>query len=132
MRKRHSTGGVRKQRGRWLGMWYAEGKRKSKVIGFVKDMTKGEAREMVARIVAAERAEHDTERIWKFGEFVEQIYFPFYSRKWKHSTRENNVNRIRAHLVSTFGDRELRGCRRDELQDLLDAKVATGLSFSVV
>ena len=52
MRTRHSTGGVRKQRGRWIGMWYADGKRKSKVVGFVRDMTKGKAREEVAKIVA--------------------------------------------------------------------------------
>ena len=29
MRTRHSTGGVRKQRGRWIGMWYDGGKRKA-------------------------------------------------------------------------------------------------------
>ena len=42
MRTRHSTGGVRKQRGRWIGMWYEGGVKKSKVVGFIKDMTKGE------------------------------------------------------------------------------------------
>ncbi|HLJ45443.1 MAG TPA: tyrosine-type recombinase/integrase [Bryobacteraceae bacterium] len=132
MRIRHSTGGVRKQRGRWLGLWYEGGRKKSKVIGFVKDITKGEAREVVARIVAAERAKYDADRVWQFGEFVEQIYFPFYSRKWKSSTRENNVNRIGVHLVSEFEARELPGFRRDELQDLLDRKAKDGLSFSVV
>jgi len=130
MRTRHSTGGVRKQRGRWLGTWYAAGQRKSKVLGFIKDMTKGKAREEVARIVAEERARRDTERAWKFGEFVEQIYFPYYSRKWKRSTRENNVNRIRVHLM-VFEGRELASFRRDELQNLLDRK-AGSLSFSVV
>jgi hypothetical protein len=79
MRIRHSTGGVRKQRNRWLGMWYADGRRKSKVLGFVKDMTKGEARQEVARIVAEERARRETNRAWTFGEFVEQVYFPYYA-----------------------------------------------------
>ncbi len=132
MRTRHSTGGVRKQRGRWIGMWYADGKRKSKVVGFIKKMTKGKAREEVARIVAEERARLDMNRAWTFGEFVGQIYFPYYSRKWKHSTRENNINRVTVHLVSAFGDRELRSFRRDELQDLLDLKAKAPLSFSVV
>jgi len=36
------------------------------------------------------------------------------------------------HLVSIFGDRELSGIKRDQLQDLLDAKANGGLSFSVV
>ena len=60
MRTRHSTGGVRKQRGRWRGFWYESGVKKSKVVGFVKDMTKGQAREAVAKIVAEIRAKHET------------------------------------------------------------------------
>jgi len=131
MRKRHQAGGVRKQRGTWIGQWWVDGKRESKCLGLIKDMTKGQAREAVARIVAEENARRETSRAWKFGEFVEQIYFPYYSRKWKTSTRENNINRMSVHLIAEFADRELRGFRRDELQDLLDHK-ATGLSFSVV
>ena len=38
---------------------------------------------------------------------------------------------MRVHLVSAFEERELATFKRDELQDLLDAK-ATALSFSVV
>jgi integrase len=133
MRIRHSTGGVRKQRGRWIGMWYADGQRKSKVVGSIRDMTKSKAREEVAKIIAGERAKREMNRAWKFGEFVEHVYFPYYSRKWKDSTRENNVNRITVHLVQPFRDRELSGFRRDELQDLLDVKAKKDeLSFSVV
>ena len=132
MRKRHQTGGLKKQRGKWLGQWWVGDKRQSIVLGLIKDMTKGQAKAGVARIVAEENAKRDADRAWKFGEFVEVVYFPYYSRKWKHSTRDNNVNRVTFHLVSAFGDRELSGFKRDELQDLLDAKVAAGLSFSVV
>jgi integrase len=114
-------------------MWYADGRRKSQVVGFIKDMTKSKAREEVAKIVAAERAKRETNRVWRFGEFVEHVYFPYYSRKWKDSTRENNVNRISVHLVGEFRERELSGFRRDELQDLLDLKAKRDeLSFSVV
>jgi len=113
-------------------MWYVDGKRKSKAIGFIKEMTKGKAKEEVARIVAEARARREANRAWKFGEFVEQIYFPYYSRKWKDSTRENNINRVTVHLVSEFAGRELRSFRRDELQDLLDLKATVPLSFSVV
>jgi integrase len=114
-------------------MWYADGKRKSRVVGSIRDMTKSKAREEVAKIIVGERAERQINRAWKFGEFVEHVYFPYYSRKWKHSTRENNVNRVSVHLVAPFSDRELSGFRRDELQDLLDLKVnKDGLSFSVV
>lgn len=130
MRKRHSLGGVRQQNGRWLGLWYEGGRKRSKVLGFVKEMSKGQAREAIARIVAAEKTKRDANRNWTFGEFVEEISIPYYTRKWKRSTRENNVNRIRVHLKA-FDDRELGGFKRDELQDLLDAKAKT-LSYSVV
>lgn len=60
-----------------------------------------------------------------------EVYVPYYSRKWKQSTRENNVNRVSVHLVAKLGERELSGFKRDELQDLLDGKAQT-LSFSVV
>jgi len=124
MRKRHSTGSVRKQRGRWIGMFYVDGKRKSQVVGSLKDMTKGEAREEVAKIVAAKRAPSDTT---KFEAFVDEVYLPFYRRKWKLSTCGVNENRIAVHLIPQFGDRELGSFTRDELQDFLDSK---GLKFS--
>jgi integrase len=132
MRKRYSTGGIKKQRGRWVGMWWVDGRRKSRVLGFVSKMSKTQAREAVKRLAAEEDAKRQTSRTWHFGEFVELVYFPYYSRKWKDSTRENNLNRVSVHLVRAFKDRELAGFRRDELQDLLDLKAKGGLSFSVV
>jgi integrase len=132
MRKRYSTGSIRKQRGRWMGMWWVDGRRKSRSLGLIKDMSRTAAREAVRAIVTEESLRRQANRVWTFGEFVEQVYFPFYSRKWKESTRENNVNRISVHLVDGFRDRELSSFKRDELQDLLDRKVKDGLSFSVV
>jgi integrase len=129
MRSRHSIGGVCKQRNRWRGFWYDGGIKKSKIVGFVKDMTKGDAREAVAKIVAEIQAKKETPK--KFGEFVEAVYFPYYKRKWKHSTQENNVNRIAVHLVDPYSARELVSFKRDEWQDLLDLKAKT-LSFSMV
>ncbi|MBV9506291.1 MAG: tyrosine-type recombinase/integrase [Acidobacteriia bacterium] len=131
MRKRYQTGGIKKQRGRWIGMWWVDGKRKSRVLGLVSKMSKSEARAAVSKIVAEEQGNRERNDLWRFGEFVEQVYFPFYTRKWKDSTRYNNVNRIKANLVAPFDDRELHDFRRDELQDLLDSK-AKVLSFSVV
>jgi integrase len=133
MRKsRYQKGSVKKQRGRWVAMWWVDRKRKSRVIGLVKDLSKSEARAVVDRIVTEVNAKREQNRVWKFGEFVTEVYFPYYTRKWKESTRENNVNRVSVHFVSSIGDRELSSLKRDELQDLLDAKAAAGLSFSVV
>jgi hypothetical protein len=122
----------KKQRGRWVAMWWVDRRRKSRVIGLVKDMTKSDARAVVDGIVTEVNAKNDQNRIWRFGEFVAQVYFPYYGRKWKASTKANNVNRVSVHLVGSFGSQELSGFRRDELQDLLDEKAESGLSFSVV
>ena len=133
MRKsRYQKGSVKKQRGRWVAMWWVDRRRKSRVIGLVRNMTKSDARAVVDRIVTEVNARQEQNRIWRFGEFVAEAYFPYYSRKWKDSTKENNVNRVSLHLVSTFGTRELHSFKRDELQDLLDEKAQSGLSFSVV
>jgi len=132
MRARYQTGGIKKQRGRWIGMWWADGGRKSRVLGLVKEMSKTQAGAAVNRIVTEQRAKRQANRCWLFGEFVEEVYVLYYSRKWKKSTRESTVNRIHVHLVTSFKDRELSGIRRDELQDLPDDRAKRGLSFSVV
>ena len=133
MRKsRYQKGSVNKQRGRWVAMWWVDRNRKSRVIGLVKDLSKSEARAVVDRIVTEVNAKQDQNRVWTFGEFVTEVYFPYYSRKWKQSTRENNVNRVSVHLVANLGERELSAFKRDELQDVLDEKASASLSFSVV
>lgn len=133
MRKsRYQKGSVKKQRGRWVAMWWVDRRRKSKVVGLVKDLSKSDARAKVDRIVKEVNASRQQNRIWRFGEFVAEIYFPYYTRKWKNSTRDNNVSRVSFHLVSLFGSRELSSLKRDELQDLLDAKTDAGFSFSVI
>ena len=130
MRTRHSAGGVRKQRGRWIGLWRVDGKKQSRVLGFVKDMSKGDAREAVQKIVGAERAKGNPAA---FGQFVESCYYRFKFRRWKDSTREENVQRVNHHLVSEFGDRELASFQRDDAsRTFLTKKAVRGLSFSVV
>ncbi|MGO9269578.1 MAG: tyrosine-type recombinase/integrase [Terriglobia bacterium] len=134
MRKsRYQKGSVKKQRGRWVAMWWVDRRRKSRVVGRVSEMTKSEARAVVDRIVTGVNARREQNKVWRFGEFVAEVYFPYYSRKWKDSTKDNNVNRVSVHLVGTLGERELAAFIRDELQDFLDGKAKRdGLSFSVV
>jgi integrase len=133
MRKsRYQRGSVKKQRGRWVAMWWIDHSHKSRVIGLVKDMTKSEARAVVDGIVSEANAKRNQDRVWTFGEFVAEVYFPYYSRKWKASTRVNNMNRVSIHLVEAMGALELSAFRRDQLQDVLDEKAQSGLSFSTV
>lgn len=133
MRKsRYQKGSVKKQGGRWVASWWDHHGRKSRVIGLVKDLTKSEARVAVGKIIAEMEARRQENRAWRFGEFVSEVYFPYFGRQWKASTRVNNMNRVSIHLVESLGTRELNSFRRDELQDLLDGKVRAGLSFSTV
>src|SRR5262249_30077949 len=63
--------------------------------------------------------------------FVDQVYLPFYRRKWKRSTIMTNEDRLAHHLTCEFAARTLGSVGRDELQSFLDGKGAK-LSFSVV
>ena len=127
--RRYSKGGVVQQRGRWKGLWYEDGIKKSRIVGLCKEMTKTEARQAVETIIAKLKPQSEKPL---FGDFVENVYFPYYTRKWKESTRENNQQRMRTHLLAAFRDRPLDGLLRDELQDFMDSKGNAGLSFSVV
>jgi hypothetical protein len=64
MRKsRYQKGSVKKQRGRWVAMWWVDRNRKSRVIGLVKDLSKSEARAVVDRIVTEVNAKRDQNRV---------------------------------------------------------------------
>ena len=63
---------------------------------------------------------------------MDQVYLPFYRRKWKNSTAACNMDRLRHHLTCEFGGRTLGSFTRSDLQDLLDRKAASGFSFSTV
>jgi hypothetical protein len=101
---RYGSGGVRKQRAKWIGFWRERGKQVSRVLGFATDMTKGDAREAVAEIVKGVKKETNPKL---FGPFVEGPYFDFYTGKWKANTAENNKQRIRTHLGEVFEEKRL-------------------------
>jgi integrase len=95
-------------------------------------MTKAQAQSELAALVAplnSKRSE-PSERT-SFGDFVRDVYLPFYRRKWKRSTARTNEDRLAYHLTSEFDARLLGSFDRDELQVLLDRR-AERLSFSVV
>jgi len=69
---------------------------------------------------------------WTFGDFVRQVYLPFYRRKWKGSTAVTNEDRVEHHLTCEFTGRMLNSFTRDGLQSFLDQKATAGLSFSTI
>jgi integrase len=133
VRQKYQRGSLKKQKGKWVGMFYdSTGSHRSRVLGTLKSMSKTQARAAVNKFANEANAKVDENRVWTFKEFVNEVYLPYYSRRWKRSTKENNVNRVNVHLVSALGDRPLSSLKRDGLQDLLDAKANVPLSFSVV
>jgi hypothetical protein len=47
-----------------------------------------------------------------FEQFVERAYLPVFERKWKPSTAETEIPRIRFHLVRGLGDQLMRNISR--------------------
>ena len=132
MRKRFQKGSLQKVRGGWVARWWQDGERKARMLGRVSQMTKAQAQSELAGILAPinnERSEPSEQS--SFGDFVQQVYLPFYRRKWKRSTVMTNEDRLAHHLTSEFAPRSLGSFDRDELQAFLDRK-GTTLSFSVV
>jgi len=131
MRKRFQKGNVTKLHGSWIGRWWEDGKRQARKLGRISEMTRSQANQKLAEILRPinSRSESNPNRL--FGDFIEGVFFPFYRRKWKRSTKMTTEDRIKFHLVGEFKERRLGDITRDELQTFLDAKAPT-LSFSTV
>src|SRR5260370_15797024 len=132
MRERYQNGSIKQRCGKWVGQWWEAGHRRNQVLG-PSSMTKAKAGQELAKRLEALKATHgDISKDAVLADFVTEVYFPFYERKWKASTTACNVNRVDKHIVSEYGQRKLVSFRRDEVQSFLDRKTASDLSFSVV
>src|SRR5262249_48780369 len=131
MRKRYQQGSVTKSSdGRyWIGKYREDGRHKTKLLGKIREITKSEAQERFAEFLKPLNGPDLSPDI-TLKSFVEDIYLPFYQRKWKRSTAMTNKDRVRREILAPFGQREMRTFTRDELQDFLDSK--SSLSFSTV
>src|SRR5215831_20695859 len=131
MRKRYQQGSVTTSSdGRYrIGKYRVDGRHKTKVLGKVREISKSKAKEKFRQFMSA-LAETEISPDLTVRPFVEDVYFPFYQRKWKESTAMTNKDRIRREIVTLFAEQELRMFTRDELQSFLDSK--SSLSFSTV
>lgn len=133
MRKRHQTGSLLKVGGKWIAQYWEDGHRRKKTLGKTSTVTKAAARKELDALLAPINNRSESPSPTKnWGDFVRDVYLPFYRRKWKRSTTLTNEDRLRIHLGGVFEDRKLGEFMRDELQALLDEKAARGLSHSVV
>src|SRR5690348_3447415 len=133
MRSRYQRGCVTKLRNRyWLGLWWEAGHRRSKVLGEIRGMTKSEARRRLEEIMVEVRQRSD-KRNQPLAEFITRTFLPIYERRWKDSTAATSKNRIEAHIVKgKLGALAIAEIGRPELQQFLDDKSSSGLSYGVV
>ena len=131
-RQRYQSGSLKKRCGKWVGQWWEAGHRRNRALGPISSMTKSDARKKLDGILSELNANGAAvANNMSLSQFIEGVYYPFYTRKWKRSTAANNINRVNTHVVGAFGDRKLQEFHRDDLQGFLDGKAA-GLSFSMV
>src|SRR5689334_15776074 len=136
-RKRYQGGSLQKRKHRrhwvWVALWRESGSRRYKTLGRCSEMTRGDARKRLNEILEPlnETAALPQHEPATFQQLVTVVYLPFCRRKWKVSTTGTTEQRIRTHLIPPFGDRPCQKISRDELQDYLDDKAASGLSFSL-
>ena len=133
MRKRFQSGSRVVQNGPyWIGKWRENGKDRSKLLGKVAKMRKSKAKEQLAEIVRPinEREQTAASKDVTVKEFVENVFFPFYRRKWKRVTNESRTDSITHHIIGAFGSRRLSSLTRDELQRFLDDR--KHMAFSMV
>jgi integrase len=125
-RKRFQRGSLvtRKRNGKnyWLGQWREKGGHRTRELGLCSEIGKIAAESMLQGILKPinEGVERKESANNTFEQFVEHVYLPVYERKWKASTADTEIPRIRYHLVGRFGDQFLRSIKRKGLQDFLD------------
>jgi integrase len=133
MRRRYQNGSLLKVGGSWIAQWWQDGHRRKKTLGKASKMTKAQAKDELAQIVAPINArEQGANSEMTLESFMSDVYLPLYRRKWKASTIETNANRLEVHIGGEFGARKLRTIQRMELQEFLERKADSGLSYSVV
>lgn len=133
MRRRYQEGSLKNVNGRWVAQWWDDGHRLKRTFGLVSKMTKSEAKAQLAAILAPINARYTgPSALAAFGDFVRNVFLPFYKKKWKFSTYMTNAERLKVHILADLGATPLGQLTRDRLQSYLDGKADSGLSNSVV
>lgn len=124
---KRKSGGVLK----WLARYYDGDVRRAKTLGAVSTMTKTAAEEELRKLVQPVNERNGSVEYTLQG-FARQQVFPWYRRSWKESTAMTTVDRIDHHLLKELGNKTLSWFTRNNLQDWLDHKAASGLSHATV
>ena len=121
----------------WVVLYYDnKGERRYHTLGWATEMNKGQAdegrQEFMRGINGGEGRSSGSIRPPTVGEFLNQVYLPFYLGKWKESTAGTSENRLRHHIEKDLGALYIQDFTLARLQQFLERKAASGLSYSVV
>ena len=132
-RRRFQKPKIKNKEGYWIAQFRDLAGIKRKVsLGPVAKTKKYDAEKKLEQILEPiNGALVDVSPACPLGQFLKQVYLPFYRRKWKSSTAASNEDRFQHHL-SEFEERPMNNISRDDLQGFLDRKAAAKLSYSVV
>ncbi|MGH9628910.1 MAG: hypothetical protein ACRD7E_11345, partial [Bryobacteraceae bacterium] len=138
-RKRYQRGSIkpRKRGGKtyWYAQWREDGSARSKELGLYSSMSRAQAEGILAEILQPINMAAGSKQVpvlkHTFGQFVEKVYLPVWTGRWKQSTAMTEVDRIKYHLIQPLGSKATRDITREEMQTLLNQK-AENLSASVI
>lgn len=120
----------------WVVLYYdAKSERRYHTLGLASEMKKGvadEKRQDFMREINGGDRTVGPDRPTTIQEFLDQVYFPFYRGKWKESTAGTTENRISHHIGKELGGQRIEDFTLAPLQQFLEQKAASGLSFSIV
>jgi integrase len=127
----------------WVARWWedvlgsngaAERLRRSEILGTVADIpTRREAERLLAdRLRYINSSEYRPNSCCTFRDYVEASWLPEVLPTVKYSTTKYYRYMLRVHLYPTIGDVQLRLISRDVVQNLLNAKLHSGLSWKTV
>jgi integrase len=118
----------------WRAQWREQGKGRTKILGRCADVSRGDARAELDRIVAAvnNREVAKSPKVDTLRQYTENEYLVQKTRKWKASTASTTECLIEAYLLRQVGSRPLNQITRRELQVHLDSLAEEGRSASVV
>ena len=127
-RKRYQNGSLRpRKHGQvkvWVAQWRENGSKRSKVLGRCAEISKSQAKVMLAQIVEPlnEFAGQRRIAVSTFKQYVETVFLPTYRQKWKESTRSTSEPDILRNLVPAFADRLMETITREDMQEFLREK----------
>jgi integrase len=137
-RKRYQQGSLgQRKHGKikvWVGQWWEDGGRRSKVLGRCSEITKGDAQTKLAEILEDQNRLAGTLVVTSrtFTSYVTEKFFIWGERQWKRSTLMTTSWRINHYLVGHFGEQQIDMIDREVLQQFLNEKFSSGVARSTV